>query len=140
MKNSLIVNVSLKIIVSILNIVSLLLLLRGHNLPGGGFVGGLVLSASYGLMLLCFGHEKMLKWIFLSPASWIALGLSVALGSGFVGLLRGGDFFQGVWPNVEFPLFGKPGTPVTFDLGVYWTVFGVCTLIFTSLFMQGEKK
>lgn len=137
MKPSLIAQVSCRFIVPLLNALSLWILLRGHNMPGGGFVGGLVLASSMAFILFTYGEKQMFKFLILKPLSWIALGLLVALGSAFWALLRGEPFFTAYWPT---GLAQGLGTPVIFDLGVYWVVLGVFTQIFWALMKPDDSE
>jgi multicomponent Na+:H+ antiporter subunit B len=106
--------------------------LRGHNEPGGGFVGGLVAAAAFALYALAFGVARARGALGVEPRNLIALGLLIAASSGLVGTLTGQPFLTALWGEEELPLLGKPGTPLFFDIGVYVTVVGVAlTMIFT---------
>jgi multicomponent Na+:H+ antiporter subunit B len=65
----------------------------------------------------------------------IAAGLLTGLVSGVAGLLAGRPFMTGLWFDAKLPVFGKVGTPLLFDAGVYLVVVGVVTLIVFS-FME----
>jgi len=131
--NSLILSVAGRYLLPLLLLFSLFLLLRGHNEPGGGFVGGLVAASAFALYALAFDFAAARRLLRLEPRTLIALGLTVAGVSGFGGLLTGRPFFAPVWGAQELPIIGKPGTPLFFDTGVYLTVIGITTLILFSL-------
>ena len=114
-------------------IFSFFLFLRGHNEPGGGFVGGLVAAAAYALYLIANGVGEVKKLLKAEPIKLIALGLCLAVISAFISLLNGQDFMTGVWAKNEFPVIGKVGTPLLFDLGVYFLVLGIVLKIVFSL-------
>jgi multicomponent Na+:H+ antiporter subunit B len=114
-------------------IFSFFLLLRGHNEPGGGFVGGLVAAAAYALYLIANGIEEAKKLLNTEPIKLIALGLLIALSSGIISVIYGEDFMTGIWAKNEFPVIGKVGTPLLFDLGVYFLVLGITLLIVFTL-------
>jgi multicomponent Na+:H+ antiporter subunit B len=114
-------------------IFSFFLLLRGHNEPGGGFVGGLVAAAAYALYLIANGVEEAKKLLKAEPIKLIALGLLLAVISAFISVVTGQDFMKGVWAKNEFPVIGKVGTPLLFDLGVYFLVLGIVLKIVFSL-------
>ena len=108
---------------------SLFLLYRGHNEPGGGFVGGLVAAAAFSIYTLAFGPQAAQQALRVPPGMLIGLGLLTAALSGTPALLLGRPFMEGVWIPWSIPAIGKVGTPLIFDIGVYLVVFGV-TLTF----------
>ncbi len=122
-----------RFLVPLMLLFSLFLLVRGHNEPGGGFVGGLVASTAFALVLLSEGRaaaERLLRW---DPLAFAAGGLFVALLSGIPPLLQGSPFMTGVWLKVPLPVLGKIGSPVVFDAGVYLVVLGIVLAILFSL-------
>ncbi len=96
---------------------------RGHNAPGGGFIGALLAAGGVGLGLLS-------SWRRLTPPLMrryahrlIISGLGIALVSALLAVFVGVDFFQGLWFHYgDLHL----GTPLLFDLGVFLTVLGFC--------------
>ncbi len=114
---------------------SLIVLYRGHNEPGGGFIGGLMFGAAYILYAMAFGVPKTQKSIFFNPINLTALGLFVALLSGMPALLVGDTFMTGEWMTFfqGSVLELKLGTPLIFDLGVYFTVAGMLMLVMFSI-------
>jgi len=119
----------------LLVILSLVVLYRGHNEPGGGFIGGLMLGAGYILYAMAFGVQKTQKTIPISPLVLTGIGLLLALASGLPALLAGHIFMTGEWitlfAGTGFDL--KLGTPLLFDLGVYFTVAGMLMLVMFSI-------
>ncbi|MFM7181682.1 MAG: hydrogen gas-evolving membrane-bound hydrogenase subunit E, partial [Verrucomicrobiales bacterium] len=119
---------------------SILLLLRGHNEPGGGFIGGLVAASA--AILRELGRTDGGSGP-RSPVLPIACGLAIALASAFVAWIHGKPWMQGGWLSWEpwLPLVGttKLGTPFLFDIGVYAVVFGVTRWIL-NLLLRGEPK
>jgi multicomponent Na+:H+ antiporter subunit A len=100
---------------------SLLVLWRGHNLPGGGFIGGLVAACGLILLVLTYGHGQIRRVLPIAPAQLIGIGLGCAAGAGILGLIAGNAFLTGLW---TFPGGLPLGTPLLFDVGVFLTVFG----------------
>ena len=133
MKNSLVLSTTVKYLIPLLMIFSFFLLLRGHNEPGGGFTGGLVAAAAYALYSIANGIEEAKKFLRIDPLTLISIGLLVALLSGISALLDGMNFLTGIWFKFEFPLIGKIGTPLIFDIGVYIVVLGISSMIIFSL-------
>lgn len=101
--------------------IALLLLWRGHNLPGGGFIAALVAASSLILLSLTFGSRGVRHLLPVSPARLIGYGLACATGAGLLGLLAGEAFLDGLW---MFPGGLPLGSPLLFDLGVFLTVLG----------------
>ena len=95
---------------------------RGHHLPGGGFIGGLLGALGIVLVALGEGPAAARKALGVEPLSLIVVGLSVALAAGIAGLWWGDALLQGLW----LPAWGPVhlGTPMLFDLGVMLTVMG----------------
>jgi multicomponent Na+:H+ antiporter subunit B len=117
----------------LLLLLSVYLLLTGHNDPGGGFVGGLVASAAFSLYAIAQGVGEARRILRVEPRVLIVIGLLTAMASGCIGLLVGRPFLTGIWGKIGLAVFGKPGTPVLFDVGVYLTVIGVTLMIIFSL-------
>jgi multicomponent Na+:H+ antiporter subunit B len=130
---SIILSTASKYLLPLLLIFSFFLLLRGHNEPGGGFVGGLVAAAAYALYFLGNGVYEAEKLLKADPIKMIAVGLLLAGGSGFIGLFTGNNFMYGIWLDTNFPVIGKIGTPLIFDVGVYLLVLGIALKIIFSL-------
>jgi multicomponent Na+:H+ antiporter subunit B len=118
----------------ILLIYSIFMLFRGHNAPGGGFVGGLIVAAAFALYILAYGSSTLLAVMKVHPKNFIAPGLLLAVGSACIALFRGQPFMTGQWGTMALGDFGKlkVGTPVFFDIGVYLVVLGVAILIIKS--------
>ncbi len=130
---SFILATAVQLLLPLLLLFSIFLLLRGHNEPGGGFVGGLVASAGFALFALAAGAGKAGKLLHVAPRTLIAAGLFTALASGLISLVAGMPFMTGLWSGLRFPVIGKVGTPLLFDTGVYLLVVGVVLLIVFSL-------
>jgi multicomponent Na+:H+ antiporter subunit B len=109
------------------------LLLRGHNQPGGGFVGGLVVSASFVLCSIAFGVDAARRALPVRPSTLLGIGLLVALLSGLPGVIGGGAFMTAIWTTIAVGSTGLDvGTPLIFDVGVFLAVIGVVlTIVFT---------
>lgn len=112
---------------------SVFLLLRGHNDPGGGFVGGLVAASAFALYALAYNVEQARASLRVEPRRLIGFGLLLIIISGVLGLLNNQPFLTGLWLETPVPVLGKLGTPVLFDVGVYFGVIGVTLTIIFSL-------
>ena len=116
---------------AIMLLLSVLLLLYGHNEPGGGFVGGLVAATAFTLHALAQDVASARRAVKIAPETMIAFGLGVALLAGIIGPLNHNPVLTGEWITVSMPLLGDVtlGTPLLFDLGVYLVVAGVVLCI-----------
>ena len=113
-------------------LISVLLLMRGHNEPGGGFAGGLVAAAALAMQMMAFGKQEMLRALRVDPRALAGFGLVA-----FLSPLAGKPFFTGLWWVWESPLgIAKLGTPMLFDLGVYLLVIGISVSLIDDL--EGE--
>lgn len=124
---SAILNITARYLGPVLVLLSLVVLYRGHNLPGGGFIGGLIGASGILLIVLAKGWDGLEKSWWPNPLLLLASGLAVTVLSGVAGLMSGQDFLTGLWlPAMELPLLGKVklGTPLLFDVGVYLVVLG----------------
>jgi multicomponent Na+:H+ antiporter subunit A len=126
-----------RFLVLLMLVFSVFLLVRGHNEPGGGFVGGLVAATAFALVLLASGVDQARRLLRWDPVAFVGLGLLVALVSGLPPLLSGAPFQEGRWLKTPLPVIGKLGSPVVFDVGVYLVVLGI-TL--TILFALAEEE
>jgi multicomponent Na+:H+ antiporter subunit B len=117
----------------VLVLFSAFLLLRGHNEPGGGFVGGLVLAAGFALHLLTFGASATRTLVGIRPETLIGAGLVMSLVAGLAGMVGRGSFLASLWLPFPIPGLGKVGTVLLFDLGIYLVVFGVAVSILLLL-------
>jgi multicomponent Na+:H+ antiporter subunit B len=117
----------------ILLLFALFLLFRGHNEPGGGFVGGLVVAASFVLYAMANGVDAGRQALLVDPSTLLGSGLLLALSSGVPAVLRGRPFMTAMWTKIHIgSVVYDLGTPLVFDIGVFLAVIGaVLTIVFT---------
>lgn len=122
-----------RVLMPLLLLFALFLLLRGHNEPGGGFVGGLVVAASFVLYSMANGVPAARRALLVDPSTLLGGGLFVALASGVPAVLLGRPFMTALWTKVGAgPVVYDVGTPLVFDIGVFLAVVGVVlTIVFT---------
>jgi len=130
---SLVLYTALRFMIPLMFLLSLFLLVRGHNSPGGGFIAGLVFTGGIALFMLSAGTARARQLIRFKPLRIANTGLFIALFSGLLGLSKGLPFLSGLWLEMEIPILGKAGTPVLFDLGVFLVVVGISTSILFAL-------
>jgi multicomponent Na+:H+ antiporter subunit B len=134
MRTSIILRATARVLLPLLLVFSMFLFVRGHNDPGGGFVGGLVAAAAWALYAIAHGPAAARRDLRVDPLALIGSGLLLALASGLLGLPQTGSFMVALWGKLPLPGLGPIdiGTPVIFDLGVYLAVVGVAlTMILT---------
>jgi multicomponent Na+:H+ antiporter subunit B len=124
-----------RLVIPVQYVFSVYLLLRGHNVPGGGFIGGLVLASA--LVLRAMVDPARAPRIDLIALSGI--GLLTAVISAMLPWLTGVTFFSGLWGGeIWLPVIGKLkfGTPLMFDIGVFLVVTGVAAKLLLVLMSQ----
>ncbi|MEE9172181.1 MAG: MnhB domain-containing protein [candidate division NC10 bacterium] len=114
---------------------SLYLLLAGHNNPGGGFIAGLMTAVALVLQYVVFGMREVQR---VTPSSYlglVALGLTLALGTGLGSLVLGWGFLKSGILHLQIPLFGEVEvvSAFVFDVGVYFIVVGVTLTVISLL-------
>lgn len=133
--NSVILRVGTRYLAGLLLIFSVYLLLRGHNEPGGGFIGGLTGATGFVIYAIACGTADARAALRLQPQTIAMAGLGIALAAGLAAVLFGDAFFTGQWLFIggDKDEKGLPlSTVLVFDIGVYLVVFGaVLTLVFT---------
>lgn len=111
---------------------SVFILLRGHYLPGGGFVGGIIASIAFVLHAFAFGLRNTRKMLRVQPMRLLPIGLALAVLSAVLPFFKGLPIMTGLWLSDPLPVIGLVGSALLFDLGVYIVVLGVAlTIIFT---------
>ena len=128
-----ILQTAVRLLMPLLLLFAVFLLLRGHNQPGGGFVGGLVVAASFVLYSIAFGVEAARRALVVRPSTLLGVGLLVALVSGLPAVVAGHAFMTALWTTVAVgSMVIAVGTPLVFDVGVFLAVIGVVlTIVFT---------
>ncbi len=130
---SIILRAASRFLITLLLLYSFFLLIRGHNAPGGGFVGGLVAAAAWALYGIAFGESSVRRSLGVSPTTLIGAGILLAVLSGVAGAAKGAPFLTGVWISLEAGTPLHLGTPLLFDAGVYLTVLGTTLTIILVL-------
>ena len=130
--NSLILLTSSRIVLPVAMLFSVYVLLRGHNEPGGGFVGGLIAAAGIAVHGLPRGRSALLRLLKVSPKTLIGAGLALALLSGLPGLLLTEPYLKHQW---VFPGGLPLSTTLIFDIGVYLSVVGA-VLTFLAYYLE----
>ena len=112
---------AVRLLQPVILIASVWLLLRGHNAPGGGFIGGMVAVSATALVAATHGSEAALRGLPLGAMRLTCLGVFIALVSGLPSLFGGMPYMTHLWGEL---LGVKVSTVLIFDLGVYLSVWG----------------
>jgi len=109
-------------------IFSVVIMLRGHNEPGGGFIGGLIAACAAAVYGMAHGAEAVRRLLRLDPLAYAGFGVLLAIAAGAIAALYGLPFLTALW--LPLHLFGVPGL---FDAGVYFVVFGTLSAVALAL-------
>lgn len=133
--NDVILQTVTRIVVFIILTLAFYLFFSGHNSPGGGFVGGLVLAAAFVLLCLAYDIETVKEGIPVDFKLVAALGAFITVTSGFGALLFDQPFLSQSFDFFNLPFFGEVelATVTIFESGVAMTVVGVVVTIILSI-------
>lgn len=133
--NDVILQTVTKISVFIILTMAVYLFISGHNSPGGGFIGGLVLASALVLLFLAFDIESIMERIPLDFTKVAAVGAFIAVATGLGSLFFDVPFLTQSYSYVNLPIFGETGiaTVTLFELGVALGVVGVVVTIILSI-------
>ena len=114
---------------------SVFVLIVGHDLPGGGFAGGLIAATALLVVFFAFGDRGLRRAVPIEPEILIGIGLALALVSGIVGWLFADAFLAYASASLSLPVVGefKVTSLLLFDVGVYLLVVGLVTTAVTRL-------
>jgi len=118
------------------------LFLRGHDLPGGGFVAGITVAVALILLYMAGGARWVESRLRVLPVRWIGAGLLLAVLTGLGSLLFGHPFLTSHFQYVDLPLLGRLplASALLFDLGVFVVVVGATTLLLIALAHQSLRQ
>jgi multicomponent Na+:H+ antiporter subunit A len=135
MRRSLILDTTVRLVFDSVVVLSLYLLFAGHNQPGGGFVGGLVVGAAIALRYVAGGLPEVRGILPIRPWFFLATGLALAAGTAIAPLLLGQRLLDHAKLEVEVPVLGtmKATSALVFDAGVYLVVVGLVLMVFEAL-------
>jgi len=133
--HSVILHTATRLLISLILMFSIYILFRGHNQPGGGFIGGLIAASAIILYSVAFGAQWARDAMRLPCISTSGFGLLLAAASGVLSLIGGRPFLTGLWyePHLGLSMHIALSTPLMFDIGVYLVVVGALTAIALEL-------
>ncbi len=135
LSRSLILDMSAGPVFHVALLFSAFLLFRGHNAPGGGFIGGLVAGAALVLRYVAGGADEVHRTVRVAPELMLGLGLALAVLTGVAPWLVGDQFLESAKLSVDLPLLGtvKTTTALPFDIGVYFVVVGLVLAVLRTI-------
>ncbi|MEP3437421.1 MAG: Na(+)/H(+) antiporter subunit B [Hoeflea sp.] len=119
---------------SLMVLFSIFVLLRGHNEPGGGFIGGLIAASALAIYGIACGVAPVRRAIYFHPMAIAAFGLFMSAGAGVLSVFAGVPYMSGLW--IYPHLFGVElalSSVLVFDVGVYLVVVGAISSIALAL-------
>jgi multicomponent Na+:H+ antiporter subunit B len=139
--NSAILQIAARYLKWILIVFAVLALLRGHNHPGGGFIGGLMAGLAIVYRGFAFNAFQIKEELKDRPERYIATGLAIILLSFVPSVALNATLMTGMWLTIPIPFVGelKLGTPFLFDIGVFFTVIGVTLMFVFSLTQKPQQ-
>jgi multicomponent K+:H+ antiporter subunit A len=120
-------------------VISLYIFLRGHNLPGGGFIAGLITAMALIIQYIALGQDQTEQMLKAKSGRlyeiWIGVGLSIAGLTGLAAWFWGRPFLTSAHIYVNPPIIGEMhlASAALFDVGVYVTVVGAVMLMISVL-------
>ncbi|UJR83004.1 Na+/H+ antiporter subunit B [Sandaracinus amylolyticus] len=132
---SIILQASARVLQPVILFFSLVVLVRGHDEPGGGFVGGLAAAAGLVLHAIAYGYDSARRALRIDTRAIAALGLAIVIIAAFAPLVFGDPLLRAEWATLPLGELGEIslGTPLFFDAGVYLVVYGSALTIVFSL-------
>ncbi len=141
-RRSIIFEVVTRLIFHVIILLSIYLLLAGHNTPGGGFAGGLIAGLALTIRYLAGGRYELEQAMPIPAGVLLGSGLAVAALTGLVPLFFGGQVFQSVILEFGLPVVGdvKFVSSTLFDIGVYLVVVGLVIDVLRSLGSEVDRR
>ena len=137
--NTVIFRTAAPLIVATMLVFSVYICLRGHNEPGGGFIGGLIGAASIAVFGMASGVPAVRRALKVDPLALAGFGVLLAGFAGIMSLFIDAPFLTAIWLYLDMGETVVPlSTPLFFDIGVYLVVFGTISAIALALEDESE--
>jgi len=131
----------LRLLLPFMGVIAVYFFMRGHNLPGGGFVAGLIFAVAILVQYMLAGTAWVESHLHLRPHRWLGFGLLLACITGLGAWWFGHPFLTTHTAHVDWPLVGELHLPsaFVFDLGVFAVVVGTTMLMLVALAHQSLR-
>jgi multicomponent K+:H+ antiporter subunit A len=132
---SLILSIIAPLLLPLAVMVSIYFYIRGHNVPGGGFIAGLVFAIALVLQYVALGRRMVEASMPINYAKWIGCGLLFAGLTGIGSMVIGFPFLTSTYQAFTLPIIGAVpiASAMFFDLGVFVCVIGGTMLALSTL-------
>lgn len=133
--------VLMQLLFPVIIVLALFFFLRGHDLPGGGFIAGITMSIAFILQYMASGARWVEARLRIQPMFWIGLGLLIAVATGAGAWLFDYPFLTSHFRSIDIPWLGElpVATAMLFDLGVFVLVVGATVLMLVALAHQSIR-
>jgi multicomponent K+:H+ antiporter subunit A len=131
-----------RMLLPVAGVVSVYFLLRGHNAPGGGFIGGLVMATAIIVQYMTSGVLWVEARLRVHPQYWIGLGLLLAGIVGVAAWFVSAPFLTSIEWDLHVPMLGNLhlSSVLLFDIGVYMVVVGATVLMLVAIAHQSLRQ
>jgi multicomponent Na+:H+ antiporter subunit A len=139
---SIILEVIVRILFHTIIIVSLYVLLAGHNLPGGGFAGGLIAGMALVMRYVAGGRYELGAAAPTDAGRLLGVGMTLAVSCAVVPLIVGAPPLKSAYLEANLDWIGHIEfvTPTIFDIGVYLVVIGLVLDVLRSLGAEVDRQ
>lgn len=140
-RRSVILTTTANALTPVLLVVSVYVTFRGHNAPGGGFAGGLIMAAAVVLKFLSDGPAA-LERLRIDPVALVGAGLLLAIVVAAAPLAAGGDLLESAIWHLDLPVVGdvKVVSSAFFDIGVHLLVLGTIVALVVAFASDGGDR
>jgi len=124
-----------RITIPLVLVLSVYVFFRGHNMPGGGFIAGVLAAVAGAMYLMSFGVGRYAEFAWWRVTVW---GVLIAMAEGVVPMMFGYSFMDHTAWDFHLPVLGDIHFPTAtfFDLGVYLIVVGTLMTFFVELALE----
>jgi multicomponent K+:H+ antiporter subunit A len=134
-------SVIMRLLFPVIGTMAIFLLMRGHDLPGGGFVAGLTMAVAIILQYMAGGALWVEARLRIPPVRWMSVGLLFAVTTGAGAWVVGYPFLTSHTFDIDLPIIGALHVPSAylFDFGVFCLVLGATVLVLIALAHQSLR-
>lgn len=145
-QHPLLLRVAANVVLPVALVFTVYIFMRGHNMPGGGFIAGLITAVALVLQFMAMGQDQAETYLRAEHGRrfvrWIGAGLGIAGLTGVAAFLFGRPFLTSAHGHPHVPLLGELpfASAALFDLGVYLTVVGGTMLTISVLGAASQES
>jgi multicomponent K+:H+ antiporter subunit A len=145
-QHPLLLRVAANVVLPVAMVFTIYIFMRGHNMPGGGFIAGLITAVALVLQFMAMGQDPAETHLRAEHGRrfvrWIGAGLGIAGLTGVAAFLFGRPFLTSAHGHPHVPLLGELpfASAALFDLGVYLTVVGGTLLTISVLGSASQES